>query len=285
MARESTRRNQNFYCQYHQDHKHIIENYRNLWNYLDQLVQEGKLKHLLHHSSDHQGQTRQEPQRDIAPRPPVGTINVILAAPGRTGLRLTRVLFVAQLPAGESQPELKRVRMKFHPILSFSEKDKARTTQPHDDALVITLRIGNYDVKIVMMDDGGGVEVMYHDLYKGLRLKPEDLMPYSSPLMSFDGKLVIPKGTIRLPIQTDPEIVEVNFIVVDTHSPYTAIVDRPWLHTLGAVASSLHQKVKFSSGDQVLEICGCQSTARQCIVAVISHWLDAESSTFAEKSL
>ena len=32
---------------------------------------------------------------------------------------------------------------------------------------------------------------------------------------------------IRLPIQTDPEIVEMNFIVVDTYSPYTTIVGRP----------------------------------------------------------
>ena len=126
---------------------------------------------------------------------------------------------------------------------------------------------------------------LHPDLYKGLGLKPEDLMPYNSPLMSFDGKLVSPKGMIRLPIQTGPEIVEVNFIVVNTYSPYTAIVGRPWLHTLGAVASSLHQKVKFSSGDQVLEIRGCQSTARQCVVAAVSHRLDAESSASAEKNL
>ena len=53
MARESTKQNQNFYCQYHQDHGHTTENYRNLWNYLDKLVREGKLKYLLHHSSDH----------------------------------------------------------------------------------------------------------------------------------------------------------------------------------------------------------------------------------------
>nr|XP_023892629.1 uncharacterized protein LOC112004619 [Quercus suber] len=116
--------------------------------------------------------------------------------------------------------------MNFHPILSFLE-DKIGTTQPHDDVSVITLRIGDYDVKRVMVDDGSGAEVMYPDFYKGLRLKPEDLMPYSSPLISFDGKLVIPKGMIRLPIQTGPEIVEVNFIVVDTYSPYTAIVGRP----------------------------------------------------------
>ena len=110
-------------------------------------------------------------------------------------------------------------------------------------------------------------------------------MPYSSSLMSFDGKLVIPKGMIRLPIQTGPEIVEVNFIVVDTYFPYTAIVDKPWLHTLGAIASFLHQKMKLPSEDQVLEIRGCQSTARQCVMVVISHRLDAESSASAEKDL
>ena len=69
--------------------------------------------------------------------------------------------------------------------------------------------------------------MVYPNLYEGLNLKPEDLMPYSSPLMSFDGKLVIPKGMIRLPIQICPEIVDVNFIVVDTYSSYAAIVGRP----------------------------------------------------------
>ena len=103
--------------------------------------------------------------------------------------------------------------------------------------------------------------------------------------MSFDGKLVIPKGMIKLPIQTGPKIVEVNFIIVDTYSPYTAIIGRPWLHTLGAVASSLHQKVKFPSGDQILEIRDCQTTARQCMAAAVSHRLDAKSSAPVEKDL
>ena len=215
----------------------------------------------------------------------MGTINVILAALGRTSTRPSRVLYIAQLPAEEPQPESKKAKMNFHPTLSFSEEDKIGTTQPHDDALLITLRIGDYDVKRVMVDSGSTAEVMYPDLYNGLNLKLEDLMPYNSTLMSFNGKLVIPKGMIRLPIQTDLEIVEVNFIVIDTYSPYIAIVSKPWLHTLGAVASSLHQKVKFPSGDQVLKICGCQSTVRQCVVAAISHQLNAESSASAEKDL
>ena len=106
------------------------------------------------------------------------------------------MLSVAQLPAEEPQLEPKRAKMNFHPTLSFSEEDKIGTTQPHNDALLITLKIGDYDVKKVMVDGSSAAEVMYPDLYKGQNLKLEDLTPYSSSLMSFDGKLVIPKGMI-----------------------------------------------------------------------------------------
>ena len=126
---------------------------------------------------------------------------------------------------------------------------------------------------------------MYPDLYKGLSLRIEDLTPYSSPLVSFEGKIIIPKGQVRLPLQTSLEVVEVDFIVVDAYSPYTAIVARPWLHTLGAVSSTLHQKVKYSFGGQIKEILGDQALARQCMVAVIQHKPEAESSVHGEKGL
>ena len=97
---------------------------------------------------------------------------------------------------------------------------------------------------------------MYPDLYKGLNLKSEDLTAYDSPLVSFDGKVVIPNGQIRLPIQAGSEVVDVDFIVVDAYSPYMAIVARSWLHTLEAVSSTLHLKVKYLSEDQVEELVG-----------------------------
>jgi len=37
--------------------------------------------------------------------------------------------------------------------------------------------------------------------------------------------------------------VEVNFIVVNAYSPYTAILARPWLHAIGIVSSTLPTKV------------------------------------------
>ena len=77
------------------------------------------------------------------------------------------------------------------------------------------------------MDQGSAAEIMYLDLYKGLNLKVEDLTPYSSPLVSFEGKIIILKGQVRLPVQTGSEVVEVDFIAVDAYSPYTAIVTTP----------------------------------------------------------
>ena len=87
----------------------------------------------------------------------------------------------------------KKVKMNVPLVLGFSNEDKLGTIQLHDDTLVVTLRIGRYDVKKVMIDQGSAAEIMYPDLYKGLGLKPENLTAYSFPLVSFEGKMVVPK--------------------------------------------------------------------------------------------
>ena len=80
-------------------------------------------------------------------------------------------------------------------------------------------------------------------------------------------------------------MVEVDFIVVDVFSPYTTIMSRPWLHALGAVSSTLYQKVKYPSGDQVLGIIESQSMARQCLIAAIQHKPEADTSATTENDL
>ncbi|XP_030942998.1 uncharacterized protein LOC115967958 [Quercus lobata] len=253
MAGDPAKHNQNLYCVYHQETGHATDDCRNLKKHLDWLVREGKLRHLLHHPVGWQEQSNIETRQSTL-RPPVGTKNVILAALGRTGSYPFRIMSVGRLPSEADDKETKRARGMATPLIRFSDEDKLGTLQPHDDALVVTLRIGRYDVKRVLVDQGNVVEVMYPDLCKGLKLKPEDLTAYDSPLVSFEGKTVTPKGMIRLPIQTDSDVVEVDFIVVDAYSPYTAIVARPWLHALGVVSSTLHQKVKYPSEGRVKEV-------------------------------
>jgi len=80
---------------------------------------------------------------------------------------------IARPCAEDVVPEFKHGKSEARLALSFSDDDKVGTVQPHDDALVVTLRIGGYDVRRVLVDQGNGAKIMYHDLYKGLNLKPK----------------------------------------------------------------------------------------------------------------
>ncbi|XP_050242256.1 uncharacterized protein LOC126691238 [Quercus robur] len=171
MAGDPSKYNQNLYCTYHQEPGHTTDDCRNMKNHLDRLVREGKLRHLLHHPVGWQEQSNIETRQSTL-RPPIGTINVILVAPGRTGSNPFRVMSVGRLPVEADDRESKRARAMATPLIGFSDEDKLGTLQPHDDALVVTLRIRGHDVKRVLVDQGSAVEVMYPDLYKGLNLKP-----------------------------------------------------------------------------------------------------------------
>ena len=61
-------------------------------------------------------------------------------------------MFVARSRAEDSNSKLKRAKIEIQPSLSFLDEDKIGTIQPHDDALVVTLKIGGYDVKKVMVN-------------------------------------------------------------------------------------------------------------------------------------
>ena len=167
---------------------------------MEQLVQDGRLKHLLRHFSGQGGQTGSAFQGNAASKPPLGTINVIFAAPGRTGSCPSRVMSVSSYLDDDPNSMPKRIKTNVPLVLSFSTANKQGTIQPHYDTLVVTLRIGGYDVKRVMVDQGSAAEIMYPDLYKELGLKHDDLATYSSPLVSFESKMVIHKGQIRLPV-------------------------------------------------------------------------------------
>ncbi|XP_030970613.1 uncharacterized protein LOC115990995 [Quercus lobata] len=239
-------------------------------DHLGQLVKAGHLKDFVLDSGDRVvGQDTR--QRGNPLPPPVGVIEVIHIAPekliagGRKG-----VLTVVPV---EGNPDLqssgKKMKFAQEPI-SFNDDNLEGTIQPHNDALVVTARISGFLVKNVMIDQGSGADVMYLDLFKGLRLRKEDLMKHTSPLVGFDGKVVIPEGQISLPVIMGGKEVAVTFTIVSSFSPYTAILGRPWTHSMRAVPSTLHVKIKFSTEQGVTVIRGDQQEARQCLTAVVN---------------
>ena len=59
---------------------------------------------------------------------------------------------------------------------------------------MVIARINGFIVKRVLINRGSGAEVMYLDLFRGLGLKNEDLSKYDTPLVGFDGRMVVLQG-------------------------------------------------------------------------------------------
>ena len=175
------------------------------------------------------------------------------------------------------QPSEKKLKYTQEPI-AFNDDDLEGTIQPHDDALVVTARINGFIVKKVLIDQGSGAKVMYLDLFKGLSLKNENLTKYDTPLMGFDGCMVIPKRHISLPVNMEGKEVMVTFIVVALFSLYTAILGRPWIHAMWAVPSTLHVKLKFRTEQGIAIVRGNQQVARQCLVVVVKRGIKQKES-------
>ncbi|XP_075655071.1 uncharacterized protein LOC142625270 [Castanea sativa] len=194
--------------------------------------------------------------------PPLGVIEVIHATPRVVRAPTVKGVLTVVLAEGSTseQPPGKKPRYSRQPI-AFDKDDLEGTTQPHHNALIVTARIRGFIVKRIMIDQGSGADVMYSDLYRGLGLKQGDLSKYDTPLMGFDGHMVIPEGQISLPVIMGGREVMVTFIVVASFSPYTAIFGRPWIHDMGAVPSTLHVKVKFRTDEGIIIIRGDQQAA------------------------
>jgi len=130
----------------------------------------------------------------------------------------------------------------------------------------------------VLVDQGTGAEVMYPDLFRGLYLKSEDLSKYDTPLIGFDGRMVIPERQISLPMNMEGKEVMVTFIVVASFSLYTVILGRPWIHAMWAVPSTLHVKVKFRTEQGIAIVRDNQQVARQCLIVVVKRGIKQKES-------
>ncbi|XP_023886536.1 uncharacterized protein LOC111998674 [Quercus suber] len=276
MRGDPSQRNQNLYCTYHKDKGHTTEQCRVLKDHLRQLVKVGHLKEFVVNPSDRG--TGQGAQQRGNPLPPLlGVIKVIHATP--RGMTVTKkgvltVVPVEELP--EKRPPEKKVKLA-RKTLAFDEDNLEGTIQPHDNALVVMVSVSSFLVKRVMIDQGNRADIMYPDLFKRLGLMKQDLSKYNTLLVGFDGRVVIPEGQIFLPVNMEGKEVTVTFVVVNSFSPYTAILGKPWIHAMGAIPSTLHVKVKFPTEHGIAVVNGNQQVARQCLVAAVG-WKNKQNS-------
>ena len=85
-------------------------------------------------------------------------------------------------------------------VISFSEEDAQRLHHPYDDALVVSIRIGDYNTHRVLVDNGSSADILYYLGFQQMRINREHLVPTNAPLVGFRGTKVYPLGTVTLPV-------------------------------------------------------------------------------------
>ena len=170
MKGNPSRRNQSLYCTYHRDKGHTTEQCQVLKDHLGQLVKARYLKEFVMDPRN-QGANQDATRKGNPLPPPLGVIEEIHAA--LKGSTMTRRGVFTVAPMGDctiKQPPKKKMRTD-RGLIAFGDKDLEGTIQPHDDSLVVTARISSFLVKMVMINQGSGADVIYPDLFKGLELK------------------------------------------------------------------------------------------------------------------
>ena len=82
--------------------------------------------------------------------------------------------------------------------MSFNEADARGVRQPYNDPLVIMLNIEIFNTKRILVDNGSSADIIYLPTFQQLKLDEKRLRPFESPLVSFNGDRVYPKGIITL---------------------------------------------------------------------------------------
>ena len=145
-------------------------------------------------------------------------------------------------------------------VVTFPERDARGIRQPHKNPLVIMLAIEGFNTKRVLVDNESSADVKCMMTYQQMRLDLKQLQPFESPLVSFNGGRVYPKGVISLSITTGSYPMQVtkqvDFLVVNYPSIYNIILGQPTLNCLKAATSTYCLKVKFQMPNEIGEISG-----------------------------
>ena len=73
------------------------------------------------------------------------------------------------------------------PIIGFSEEDARRLHHPHDDALVVSMRVGDYNMHRVLVDNGSSADILYYPAFQQMRIDKEQLIPMNAPSLVSEG--------------------------------------------------------------------------------------------------
>ena len=95
---------------------------------------------------------------------------------------------------------VRKIARRESPIIGFSEEDAQRLHHPHNDALVVSIRVGDYNMHKVLADNGSSADILYYLAFQQMGIGKERLIPTNAPLVGFGGIRVLPLGAVTLSV-------------------------------------------------------------------------------------
>ena len=194
----------------------------------------------------------------------------IAAAGSSKKARKTYLRMVQNVQLTGTVPKIAR---REAPIIRFSKEDVRRLYHPHNNALVVNIRVGDYNMHRMLVDNGSSADILYYSAFQQMRIDKEQLILTNAPLVGFGGSRVFTLDAVTLSVVVGdyPQqiIKDITFLVVDCSSAYNAILERPTLNSWKAITSTYHLMIKFPTDYGVEELRGSQVAARKCYVAMM----------------
>ncbi|KAL0412942.1 UNVERIFIED_CONTAM: hypothetical protein Sradi_1495900 [Sesamum radiatum] len=163
--------------------------------------------------------------------------------------------------------------MEDAPVIQFGRAERSGPQTIHNDALVITAILANYEVGCIFIDFGSSADILFGEAYDQMQLGDISLEKVNTSLYGFAGEIVHPRGMVSLPLTmgrgTTRKTCLLKFLMVDVPSAYNVILGRPMLNTFQAVISTYHMKIKFPTLGGVGEVQGDPLQSRRCYVEAV----------------
>ncbi|RVW88553.1 hypothetical protein CK203_033016 [Vitis vinifera] len=166
----------------------------------------------------------------------------------------------------------------------FPPADPTRTLQPHRDALILSLEIGDFDVRRILVDLGSSADLVQASVVGRMGHSLTGLENPGRILFGFNGSSTTSLGNIILTVQVGPVTLNVQFSVVQDLLPFNVILGRTWLHYMKVILSTYHQMVSFLTKDGQVNLHGNQLAARQCYQIARETGTSQEDASLPESS-
>ncbi|XP_023907234.2 uncharacterized protein LOC112018931 [Quercus suber] len=217
------------YCRFHRDHGYDTADFYDLKQQIEALIRQGKLQRFISKEKTDPLQEQAPRRENKRPRPPLGDIRMIVR--GTTAARSSKkalktyLRIVHNVQFTGSMPKMLRINS---PIIEFLEEDARHLHHLHDNALVISIQVGDYNMHRVLIDNGSSADILYYPTFQQMRIDRERLVPTNAPFVGFGGIRVFPLGTVTLfvTIGNYPQQItkDVTFLVVNCSSAYNVIL-------------------------------------------------------------